>query len=406
MNELFKRQPEETVVDYILRMVSIRKINKLTWTELANIINAECDYNYSESYYRKALYANKCAEDETQRVPEAIEQIEQDDEATRLATLLSDIKKERIRLSDERVQNNAYIRRMTREESIRDIAMSVANTISQKVLLDSVDNSHFVHKFSEKEGLLLLSDWHYGMVCDSCWNKYNPDVARKRIAKLLDEVKKLCIEQDITHITVLNLSDLISGRIHFKIRLESRIDVITQTIEVSEILAEFLTELSEIAEIDYYDCLDNHSRLEPIKTDSLDLESLVRIIPWFLKTRLADNQNIRIQDNEFSDDIIYAQIFDHTIYAVHGHKDTPTNAVKNLTMMLKGTPDLVCIAHRHHFTADEQNEVLLIGNGSLMGSDSFAVDNRLTSHPSQTFITVTKENVADAIYRIPLDIYE
>lgn len=401
MNEIFKRQPEETVIDYILRMVAIRKSNKLTWTELAEIINKECDYSYSESYYRKALYTNKFSEDDKQRVFETVEISDKDDEVTRLTNILTDLRKERMRLSDERVQNNAYLRRITREESIKDIAALAAETISNKILLNFDNN--IIEDNLEKEGLLLLSDWHYGMVCDSYWNRYNPEIAKKRISRLLSEVKRHCIEQNITKVNVLNLSDLISGRIHFKIRLESRIDVITQTIEVSEILAEFLTDLSTVAKIDYFDCLDNHSRLEPIKTDSLDLESLVRIIPWYLRTRLAGNSAIRICENKYSDDIICLESCGHIIYAVHGHKDTPQSVIKNLSMMLKNTPDLVCVAHRHHFSADEQNEILLIGNGSLMGSDSFATDNRLTAFPSQTFIVVTKENVADTVYRILLN---
>jgi len=62
---------------------------------------------------------------------------------------------------------------------------------------------------------------------------------------------------------------LIAGRIHLTIRFNSRIDVITQTIEVSELLAEFIDELSTYVPIDYYSVIDNHSRLEPNKKDAL-----------------------------------------------------------------------------------------------------------------------------------------
>ena len=397
MNEAFKRKSDETIIDYILRMVSIRKDEKLTWVELADIINQECDCDYSESYYRKALYTNKMAG------TEPVDDVDfQRDEVSRLSNLLTDIRKERMKLSDERVQNNAYLRRVTREDSIREIAREVAETISSKKMLDTANPNYTFLRTSDKAGILLLSDWHYGMECDSFWNKYNTDVARKRISFLSETVRQLCVDNNIGKLYVLNLGDLISGRIHFKIRLESRIDVITQTIEVSEILAEFLTDLSSLVEVEYYDCLDNHSRLEPIKTDSLDLESLVRIIPWYLKTRLATNNRIHICENQYSDDIIAFDCFGHTVYGVHGHKDTPAAVIKNLSVMLKQSPELVCTAHRHHFSADEQNEILLVGNGSLMGSDSYAVDNRFTAQPSQTLIVVSKENVLESIHRIPL----
>ena len=74
--------------------------------------------------------------------------------------------------------------------------------------------------------------------------------------------------------------------------------------EVSEILAEFLSELSNSFELDYYSCIDNHSRLEPKKQDALELESLCRITDWYLKDRLKDNVNIHMHENVYGPDII------------------------------------------------------------------------------------------------------
>ena len=45
---------------------------------------------------------------------------------------------------------------------------------------------------------------------------------------------------------------------------------------------------------------------------------------------------------------------------------------------------------------------MIIGNSSLMGTDSYAEKLRLSSDPSQTFIIATKDNVCDCIYRIKL----
>ena len=157
--------------------------------------------------------------------------------------------------------------------------------------------------------------------------------------------------------------------------------------------------------IEYYDCLDNHSRLEPIKSDSLDLESLARIIPWHLKFRFKDNQNINIRCNDFSDDIIAFSIMDGqwSIGGVHGHKDKPAKVIDSLTMLTKVKFDMILTAHLHHFNADEKNETLQVSNGSLMGTDQYAFDLRLSSKPSQNIILANYRTPMYDLHRVVLD---
>ena len=84
-----------------------------------------------------------------------------------LSDLILEYKKERIKLADERTQNNAYIRRLAREESIKEIAESFADRMSKEKAL-SVDK--FFEKYATsgiKEGILLISDWHYGIEIDN-----------------------------------------------------------------------------------------------------------------------------------------------------------------------------------------------------------------------------------------------
>ena len=63
------------------------------------------------------------------------EEDEEVDEAQSLIETLREIKKERIKLSDERIQNNAILRRLSREDSIIEIANNFAKEMSNKKLL-------------------------------------------------------------------------------------------------------------------------------------------------------------------------------------------------------------------------------------------------------------------------------
>lgn len=400
MNELKEylpeRNPQESFKTYVRKMCRYKAYLHISWQELADIINEECGLDYSESYYRRGYQKGKFEEvGSTTVIPEDTYPIEDSEELDELLEL----KKAKIKLSDERVQNNVYVRKLAREETLREIAADYAATMSKEKLLPAY-NQHTTT--NELEGILLLSDWHYGMTVDNAWNLFNPDICRARVSELVKKVRQHLITNKIEQLTVLNLSDLIAGRIHAQIRIESRIDVITQTMDVAEILAEVLTDLSQICNINYYDCLDNHSRLEPNKANSLDLESLVRIIPWYLKKRLANNSAINILDNEFGPDIITCNVAGHNIIAVHGDQDKPATALERLSLMTHKHYDLLCTAHLHHFSADEQHQSMIISNASLMGVDSYAEKLRLTSYPSQTLILATKENVCECIYRIVL----
>lgn len=412
----------ETDLAYIQRICSIKSDLKMTWNDVAELFKDILGIYYSPSYYSKNFRAGKfdtpvesvtvtsetssgcdsfcetCSE-----LPSCLS--EWSEELSRKDIAIKDqlhkLALKKVEVSDIVTQNNAYIRRLSREQTIKDIAHDFAKTMSSKKSLH-VDPVLFKKEFTPAEGILLLSDWHYGMVCDNAWNKFDPDICKQRVNKLLNKTIELIKQHEISHVHVLDLADLIAGRIHTQIRIESRFDVITQTMEVAEILAEFLDSLSYFTEVSFYSCLDNHSRLEPNKRESMDLESLARLIPWYLAERLKDNDSITICDNKYGADIITCTVAGHNIIGVHGDNDRPTTALERLSLMTHQHYAMLCTAHLHHFSADEQHQSLVISNSSLMGVDRYAEKLRLTSDPSQTFIISTPENACECIYRIVL----
>lgn len=393
----------ESITDYMYRICKDKKQLKWSWKAVATHLNKELNTNYSEKWYRNHYIKRDFKRYEKKLLlTTGGNPADQDKNQDLIEEKLLKIEKEKIKLLDERAQTKAYIRRLAREETLKEIAYKYAEQMINSKPLLSTNFSKVVRNNHSNEGILLISDWHYGMVCDNYWNKFDPDICKRRVNQLLSKVIRLVETEDISKVTVLNLSDLIAGRIHLQIRIESRIDVVTQTMDIAEILAEFLTTLSNYCEVSYYDCLDNHSRIEPNKSDSLELETFVRMIPWYLHTRLSTNSNIKINNNEFSSDIITCNVAGHDVIGVHGHEDNPSTALDKLTLMTHKHYDLLCTAHRHHFSADEQHQTMIISNPSLMGVDSYAEKYRLTSYPAQTFIKTTKENVCECIYRIVL----
>lgn len=411
----------ESELDYINRICTIKQDLDFTWKDVAETINNELGTDFSDSWYRKnyakGAFASKVAEVTTTSTEDCAGNCEYcpelndcladwadnlSEEQQVVKELEHKLAMKKIEVSDLVVQNNAYIRRLSREQTIKDIAADYAQVMNKDKVLE-VNKPVADQNNSTCEGILLISDWHYGMVCDNYWNKFDPDICVKRVNHLLNEVIKYVMQNNITHLHVLDLADLIAGRIHTQIRIESRFDVITQTMDVAELLAEFLYELSCYTNVSFYSCLDNHSRLEPNKKESMDLESLARIIPWYLRDRLKNHSRITIYDNDYSPDIITCTVAGHSVIGVHGDNDPPARALERLTMMTHEHYDLLCTAHLHHFSADEDHETIVVGNASLMGVDSYSEKLRLTSKPSQTLIVSTPENVCESIHRIVLN---
>lgn len=401
MNQKLCKRKNETIEEYCHRISSLKQELNLTWSDIQDILNSQTGENLSASAYRKRerKYLEELAE----------EDFDDFEDNFNINDAILELKTERAKLADERSQNNAIIRRMAREDTLKEIAHDFAEQMNSKKVFPKYNP---IRKTGEHEAILLISDWHYGIEIDSVWNKYNPDIAKQRIRKLRDKVIEYINKEDVYTLHIVNLGDLIAGRIHLQLRINSRFDVITQIMEVSELLAEFINDVSEYTTVHYYDTLDNHSRLEPNLKESLELESLARITIWYLRERFKNRSlennvskipSIIIHENIIADDIISFETMGHKVVGVHGNKDKPTKIIDNLTMMTKQHYDLVLAAHLHHFSCEEKNETVLVSNSSMMGTDDYAEKLRLCAKPSQCLIIVSKENACENVYKINLD---
>lgn len=415
------RYANESEDEFCERMFRNKFTQGLTWSEVAEIINNELNYNLSGDAYRKRssrMYASKTSKYKEEvgsnqlawndAILLKMSNPTSDDEFQNY--MLDESIKERIKIRDERTQLNSLMRRITREETLKEMVKESISFMDEHFPLspakpDKLQELHDSCSEGYREAVLQLSDIHYGAEIDNFWNQYNPQICKRRLQELRDKVIVNCKRNKVYRLYIVNLGDLISGRIHTQLRINSRLDVVTQTQHISELIAEFIADISTyIPEVEYYDCLDNHSRIEPIKENSLNLESLSRFTAWYLKERLKYFKNVTILDeNKYSPDIISFDTLGHKIIGVHGDKDKPSQVVQNLSLMTQDHYDLVLTSHKHHFSADEVNQTLLLSNGSIMGTDEYAEKLRLSANPSQNLIIVSEDNVMEVLYRIVLN---
>ena len=184
-NEKYRIQPHEEDQDYKYRIYSYKDTDNLSWAQITKIINDNLGCNKVKgTYFNDYKYHYYDVKELETASP-----VHGDTYAEELQDLILKYKKERIKLSDERIQNNAYIRKLSREETLKDIALSVAEKMTEKKLLDF--HRPICYEDTGKEAILMISDWHYGIQIENYWNVFNPDVCIKRVNRLKAEVLRL-----------------------------------------------------------------------------------------------------------------------------------------------------------------------------------------------------------------------
>ena len=148
----------------------------------------------------------------------------------------------------------------------------------------------------------------------------------------------------------------------------------------------------------------NHSRVTANIKDSVHSDNLERLIPFWLKQRFRELNNITIEDSS-SHELIALFPCGVPVGATHGDLETNKGAslvVDRIFQKAFGIPMRYLVTgHFHHLWSDEQVGVEHIGVGSLCGTDDYAKDKRLFSKASQTLMIFDNSGL-DAIYNIAL----
>lgn len=389
-NDFIARQDGESIDEYTLRLCENKSLYGLKWDNVATLVNHESGDDYTGDKYRKWFFRMK--NDECV-VDDGLSTVTEDDQAYELMKM-------KLQARDERIAANALFRRMAREDTIKELGIKCAETMNEKKLL-----SLPLVRFSgdeDRSAVLNVGDWHYGLVVDNHWNKFDTEICKKRVSLLTAKTIEFCTRHGVSRLIVNGLGDYISGIIHLPLRIYSQDDVMTQIMTVSEMMAEMLNELSKHFYVEFHNVLGNHARVVANKKESIDLESLERILPWYLKTRLAENKNVEIVDNDLDIDFSLFTVNGWKFAAVHGDKDKVANVAKNVAMMVD-EQDCIITAHKHHLSADEQNRCIVISNPSLIGVDDYSKNLRLTSRPAQTLIIVGDDAPIECMYYLNLE---
>lgn len=308
------------------------------------------------------------------------------------------MRKEKIKLSDARVEYNRLIRQEARKESYTDMV--------KRIICENVEPInipvHYTLFNSSTDLLCHLTDIHCGIEIHNWKNDFDEDVLKKRIEKFTSDILDIRGQHGSEN-CYLVIGEILSGIIHNNLRLQNNMDLMEQFKYVSELISAMLLRMANhFNHIYVYTTPGNHSRISPKKEEALDGENMDILLPFYLKARMQNVKNITICDNTIELEIAMFNIRGNNIFAAHGHKDSPSNVVQNFTMMFNMKPDIVLLGHRHTNGLTTVYDTKVIESGCVSGSDQFALSIRKINRPEQT-VSVIGDNGLICLYDIQLD---
>ena len=313
-------------------------------------------------------------------------------------TELIKMRKEKIKLSDARVEYNRLIRQEARKESYADMV--------KRIICENVEPInipvHYTLFNSSTDLLCHLTDVHCGIEIHNWKNDFDEDILKKRIEKFTSNILDIRGMHQSEN-CYLVIGEILSGIIHNNLRLQNNMDLMEQFKYVSELISAMLIRLANhFNHIYVYTTPGNHSRISPKKEEALDGENMDILLPFYLKARMQNVKNITICDNTIEPEIAMFNIRGNNVFAAHGHKDSPSNVVQNFTMMFNIKPDIVLLGHRHTNGLTTVYDTKVIESGCCSGSDNYAVSIRKVNKPEQT-VSVIGNNGLICLYDIQLD---
>ena len=395
-----EKQPNENEEQFIWRLGQAKDAGllDLDWNEIAEIINKQ--FREDESEYRsEAAYRKPYQQSKRFFLANAFGQYKDEDSYIKeLREAKQEIRIEKQKLFDERVELNRKLREQARRESFIDLVTDkISNVIplklnyTEKPLIES-NNDIICH----------ITDLHAGIMIDHWYNKFNMDVLKNRLNIYLSQLFIIQKRHNSENCYIV-IGEIISGLIHETLRIEANENVIQQFINVSSLLSELIAEISNVFNNVYvYVTPGNHSRVIQNKEHSLRGENFDLLLPYYLKARLQNFSNVFIYDNLKDCDVALFEVRGNKVAASHGDKDEVNTVVQKFTMIFGIKPDIILMGHKHTNALTTIYDTKIIQSGCVSGSDNYCLDKRLKNKPEQT-ISIIDDNGLVCLYDITLD---
>ena len=324
----------------------------------------------------------------------------------------------------QKINKNKFIKDLEKEkrelEMVRDEnEMLIENIIRAKVSQTTFFDERYSINEGDRTAILQISDVHYGKVVDfrgddADLNRYNKDIAKRRLTHLFNETEKFLDRNEIENLVITLQGDIVSGIIHEELKYRVNESLMNELFELSTQLSFLINNLPPHINVKVLCVSGNHGRISKRWEAEFKATQNFDYLFGLMVKNMCPNIDMEVSEST-------SKIFNVNgkHYIIH-HGDF-TRGGKNLT----GAPaftasrdssfmsnkyqkmgyqniEAILIGHFHtHFYIPGMN-VKIIGNASVIGPDSFSVENVLLSDPSQNLVIIDSEGDIESVQQIKL----
>lgn len=389
MNDILVHLPNETEDQCLWRIGKAKDAGILTenWPEIAAFLNKtfredETQYYDSSAYRKKYRNFVTAYEGIFSRERFTDEQMLTYEEQKR------ELEKAKIKLRTEKLEYNRWLREDARDELICEKICDAIKTLPPLEVPNRVIPSH-----SNREGVLLLADAHYGAefkivgLFGEILNEYSPEIFEARMWDLLNQVIEICLKEGFDSLNVYDLGDEIDGLLRVSQLWKLRYGVIDSAVYYGRFITAWLNELSKHVYVKYQMVKDsNHCQLRLLgqPKNTFKDENVSVIIADKIMDRLSCNPNFEFVQNP-TGLIFDSNVVGYSILGAHGECKNLEQAIKELSKTYRTQIDFMVGGHKHHQNSTNVGiESDVIAAPSIIGVDDYSLSLNKTSDPGAT----------------------
>ena len=301
-----------------------------------------------------------------------------------------EVRRERQKLSDEKLEYNRWLREQARDELICEKICGAVRELEPLPLPSPIPYNH-----QETVGVLCFGDTHYGTeftikgLYGDVVNAYSPEIFEQRMDELLAQTIAKVQREGFTKIKVYSLGDELDGCLRASQLMKLRYGVVEATIKYADYICRWLAKLTEYVCVDFQMVGGNHTELRMLNQPkgTFKDDNMSEIIRNFIKTRLQDNQNFKMGEN--TSGLIYDEVMGYSVLAIHGEVKNLATAIHNFGNLYHTNIDILIGGHMHHShteTVGVNRDVISIP--SVIGIDDYSVQLGKASNAGATFLLI------------------
>lgn len=395
MNDILKKLPEENEGQYIWRVGQAKDagIIDATWGELAPRLNTELEIDETEwrgecAWRKKYRVMQQAYDDVFSRQQFSERHYDELDIKKR------ELEKEKIKLQTEKLEYNKWLREEARDELIAEHIVAAIKSLPPLEVPNRIIPIH-----SNREGVLLLADAHYGAefkivgLFGEVLNEYSPEIFEARMWNLLNQVVEICRKEGFASLNVYDLGDEIDGLLRVSQLWKLRYGVIDSAVYYGRFITTWLNELSKYVCVKYQMVKDsNHCQLRLLgqPKNTFKDENVSVIIADKIMDRLSDNLNFEFVRNP-TGLIFDNNVAGYSILGAHGECKNLEQAIKDLSKTYKTQIDFMVGGHKHHQNSTNVGvESDVIAAPSIIGIDDYSLSLNKTSDPGATLFVLER----------------